>query len=193
MKKILLGLALLVLNGCLPNHVTYNYLEKNINSSGGHVRVYGALGDPPVSQIIPVANAQCQRFNSQSRATNLTQPHRGAMFSGSEYSYWHYDCTTEKQLDYIDEAKNACKKIGFKEGTNDFSNCTLELVKKQSQPGNNTIVIQNDGNSSQELMDRGLEMLKGRGGSPTMNAPTRQICTTMVISRNPYTTKEVCR
>ena len=191
MRKILLGLALLVLGGCLPNHLSYDYLKKEINSGGGHVRIYGA--DHSVFQISPVANAQCQRFNPQSRATNLTQPHKGAIFSGSEYSYWHYDCTTEKQLDYIDEAKNACKKIGFKEGTNDFSNCTLELVKKQSQPGNNTIVIQNDGNSSQELMDRGLEMLKGRGGSPTMNAPTRQICTTMVISRNPYTTKEVCR
>jgi hypothetical protein len=201
MKKILLGLVLLVLTGCLPNHVTFDYLKKEINGSGGHVRVYGALGDPSVSQIIPIANAQCQRFNSQSRAVNLTQPHKGAVLSGSEFSYWHYDCTTEKQLDFIDEAKNSCKKIGFKEGTTDFSNCTLELVKKQTQqPTNNTIVIQNDGNANQEMIDRGLGMMSGKRGldgqlktpAPTMQIPRTLNCTEMVISRNPYMTKQVC-
>ena len=53
---------------------------------------------------------------------------------------------------------------------------------------------------AQEMMDRGLDMLSGRRGvdgsirsAPSAPIINRQVCTSIVISRNPYTTREVCR
>jgi len=87
MGKIFLGLALFLLSSCL----NYAHLEKPVNLSGGHVRIYGNPNFH-TSNIQQFAQNNCQMHNRV--ATNFTQAHAGALFSGSEYSYWHYDCVT---------------------------------------------------------------------------------------------------
>ena len=92
MRKIFLGLVLLALAGCSPSGHSYNYLQKEITSNGGHVRIYG---NPSFSSanIKQAADFNCQRYNRIS--ANFTQAHAGAFLSGSEYSYWHYDCVNQ--------------------------------------------------------------------------------------------------
>jgi len=189
MKKTVLGLILFVLSGCANYSLTSPFVDKEF-SNGGIIWSHYSLSNSNPNNIQMVANSNCSKRGFD--YANFRQTKAGGLFGSGEFNYYEFTCNAGRQPDKIDEAKDTCSRIGFKPGSSEHSNCTLEIVKKQSQSGNNTIVIQNDG-SSQELMDRGLEMLKGRGGSPTMNAPTRQICTTMVISSNPYTTKEVCR
>jgi hypothetical protein len=121
----------------------------------------------------------------------------------------------------VGDAKKTCRVLGFKDNEPKFNDCTLKIYTQKvddliqqrkaqsqnqstSQPGTNTntIIMQGSGGSdnSQEMMDRGLDMLSGRRGvdgsirsAPSAPIINRQVCTSIVISRNPYMTKEVCR
>ena len=190
MKKILFGLGLFLLIGCANYSLSTPFVDKE-NSDGGVIWSHSTFSNSSPSNIQIIANTNCS--NRGFNYANIKQIGVGGLYSGSEFNKYEFICNKGNKPDQIDSAKDICTRIGFKVGTIEHSNCTLELVKKQSQPGNNTIVIQNDGNSSQELMNRGLDMLKGSSGSPSINTTIRQNCTTMIISRNPYTTKEVCR
>ena len=152
------------------------------NKSGGHVRIYG---DPPVARVASIANGNCRGFDSQSKAINLKQFHKGAIFSGSEFSYWHYDCETsdirkEKNkvelASLIDESKATCKTLGFTEGSDKFSDCTLklyaqgvELAAKQNQQiviqgqssGSNVMTIYDPVRDSNALIKRGQGLMNG--------------------------------
>jgi hypothetical protein len=175
MKKIL-GIVVLglFLSGCAPSGMSYDQLQKPINSSGGHVRIYG---NPSIVKITPRANAQCQRFDSQSKAINLTQAHAGGLLSGSEYSYWHYSCETSvarenkkqiKMATMISKAKNTCKSLGFNEGTEKFSDCSLKLYTQEMELAakqNQQIVIQGQNSGSMTIYDpvRDSENMMRRG------------------------------
>jgi hypothetical protein len=117
----------------------------------------------------------------------------------------------------VGDAKKTCRVLGFKDNEPKFNDCTLKIytqkvddliqqqkIQSQNQSGTNanTIIMQGSGGSdnSQEMMDRGLDMLSGRRGvdgsirsAPSAPIINRQVCTSIVISRNPYTTREVCR
>jgi len=93
--KVIIYISILLLSSCLPNNVTYRDLQKEINANGGHIRIYG---NPSFSSanIKQAADFNCQRYSRI--AVNFTQAHAGALFSGSEYSYWHYEILTILQI-----------------------------------------------------------------------------------------------
>ena len=77
----------------------------------------------------------------------------------------------------IDKAKDTCKSLGFKEGTEKFSDCALklysqsvELAAKQNQQivmqpqssGSNVMTIYDPVRDSNALMDKGMKMITGR-------------------------------
>mgnify|MGYP001193308364 CR=1 FL=1 len=183
MKK-LLGIVVLglMLSSCAPSGMSYDQLQKPINSTGGHVRIYG---NPSIAKITPRANAQCQRFDSQSKAINLTQAHAGGLLTGSEYSYWHYSCETsvarenKKQVQMatmINKAKETCKSLGFNEGSEKFSDCSLKLysqsvelaaeqnkqiVMQPQSSGSNVMTIYDPARESRVLINKGQRMLSG--------------------------------
>ena len=199
MRKILLGLILLVLNGCAGYSLTSPFVDKEY-SNGGLIWSHFSLSNSSPNNIQMVANSNCTRRGFD--YANVRQVKAGGMFGSGEFNNYEFTCNSGRQPDKIDEAKETCLRIGFKPGSAEYANCTLELVKKQTQqPANNTIVIQNDGTSSQEMIDRGLGMMSGKRGldgqlktpAPTIQIPRTLNCTEMVISRNPYTTKQVCK
>ena len=82
-----------------------------------------------------------------------------------------------KMTSMVDDAKNTCKSLGFKEGTEKFSDCALklysqsvELAAKQNQQivmqpqssGSNVMTIYDPVRDSNALMDKGMKMLTGR-------------------------------
>ena len=158
-KAILIFVFGLLLSGCLAPG--WESFDKPINSSGGHVRIYG---DPPITKIMPIANGNCRSFNSQSKAINLKQVHAGTLFYG-EFSYWHYDCESvqariEKQkvelASMIDKAKDTCKSLGFTEGTEKFSDCSLKLYSQSialAAANNQQVVIQGSGSNVMTIYD----------------------------------------
>jgi len=87
MRKIFLGLALFLLSSFL----NYAHFKKPVNLSGSHVRIYG-------NSNFHTSNIRQQsKYNYQMHsrvATKFAQAHASSLFSGSEYSYWHYDCVT---------------------------------------------------------------------------------------------------
>ena len=95
MKKILaLTIMGLLLTGCFQTtQLSYSQLQKPVTASGGHVSQWGELSRVAA---LPMANAKCQSFDSQSRAINLKLVHKGGIMSIPEYSYWHYDCETKE-------------------------------------------------------------------------------------------------
>ena len=197
MKKILLGLVFLFLNGCANYSLTTPFVN-NETPNGGIIWSHYSMSNSSSQNLQIVANANCSRRGLG--YAEIRQIKIGALFSTGEFHNYEFNCKSGKQPDQIDSAKETCTRIGFRAGTTEHSNCTLELVKKQSQPGNNTIVIQNDGNSSQEMIDRGLGMLSGKRGvdgqlktpAPSPQFPKTYNCTEMVISKNPYMTRQVC-
>ena len=97
--------------------------------------------------------------------------------------YMQFDCkrvsgsTKVEIASMIDKAKDTCKSLGFKEGTEKFSDCALklysqsvELAAKQNQQivmqpqssGSNVMTIYDPVRDSNALMDKGMKMLTGR-------------------------------
>ena len=142
MKKLLGIVVLGLLLGSYAYSANMGYLEKNINANGGHVKKYG---NPSVTKIAPIANAQCQSFNPGSRAVNLKQVHKGGFFSSPEFSYWHYDCQGQSQAssssgkstnDKIAQSKQICKDLGFKTNTEKFADCALKMMSMNFEATN---------------------------------------------------------
>lgn len=197
MRKIFFGAVLLFLSGCANYSLTTPFVDRE-TPNGGIIWSHYSMSNSSPQNLQIVANANCSRRGFG--YAQIRQIQIGALFSTGEFNKYEFDCKSGNQPDQIDNAKDTCTRIGFRTGTTEHSNCTLELVKKQSQSGNNTIVIQNDGSSSQEMIDRGLDMISGKRGvdgqlktpTPSMQLPKTYRCTEMVISRNPYMTKQVC-
>ena len=76
----------------------------------------------------------------------------------------------------INKAKDTCKSLGFKEGTEKFADCSLKLysqsvelaaeqnkqiVMQPQQSGSNVITIYDPVRDSNALMDKGMKMLSG--------------------------------
>lgn len=77
---------LLLPNFAFGKHGSARY----INADGGHVQVYG---NPNYNKVERIANGQCKRYDSSSKAINLKQIHKGGLLSfHSEYSFWNYRC-----------------------------------------------------------------------------------------------------
>ena len=77
----------------------------------------------------------------------------------------------------IDKAKNTCKSLGFKEGTEKFADCSLKLYSQSVQlaaeqnkqvvmqpqsSGSNVITIYDPVRDSNALMNKGMKMLSGK-------------------------------
>ena len=95
--------------------------------------------------------------------------------------YLQYDCNNEQAqkieiADMINKAKDTCKSLGFKEGTEKFADCSLklysqsvELAAEQKQTivmqpqssGSNVMTIYDPVRDSNALMNKGMNMLSG--------------------------------
>ena len=77
----------------------------------------------------------------------------------------------------IDRAKDTCKSLGFKEGTEKFADCSLKLysqsvelaaeqnkqvVMQPQSSGSNVITIYDPVRDSNALMNKGMKMLSGK-------------------------------
>ena len=157
MKKLL---AIAVLSLLIGNIAHSARLDKTINAEGGHVKKWG---NPSVNKILPLANSQCQSFNTGSKAVNLIQVHKGGLFSSPEFSYWHYDCQKKTQTssstnfssgssssNKIAQSKKICKELGFKANSEKFADCALKMMAMQFETGNK--VSNNDGSSTQQII-----------------------------------------
>ncbi len=86
----------------------------------------------------------------------------------------------QKKIDVasmIDKAKDTCKSLGFKEGTEKFADCSLKLysqsvelaaeqnkqvVMQPQSSGSNVITIYDPVRDSNALMNKGMKMLSGK-------------------------------
>jgi len=89
------------------------------------------------------------------------------------------DTSTQKKIELasmIDKAKNTCKELGFSEGTEKFSDCSLKLysqsvelaaeqnktvVMQPQSSGSNVMTIYDPVRDSNALMNKGMKMLSG--------------------------------
>ena len=95
---------------------------------------------------------------------------------------WNLNCTNklkEKKVELasmIDKAKDTCKSLGFKEGTEKFADCSLKLysqsvelaaeqnktvVMQPQSSGSNVMTIYDPVRDSNALMNKGMKMLSG--------------------------------
>ena len=86
----------------------------------------------------------------------------------------------DKKIDIasmIDKAKNTCKELGFSEGTEKFSDCSLKLysqsvelaaeqnktvVMQPQSSGSNVMTIYDPVRDNQRMINQGMKMLSGR-------------------------------
>jgi hypothetical protein len=56
----------------------------------------------------------------------------------------------------IEDSKNTCRTLGFKEGTDKFTDCALKLYTKKielAEKQNQQVVVQNQGSSTVRVID----------------------------------------
>ena len=182
MKKLLGILVLGLLAGC----ATISEYETS-SARGGTLSSHFLSGESQ-SQLMRRANMQCRQYYSNSKVVDFKQTYQGGFMkslSPGEYSTYTYRCQTEieqtqkKQVQLasmIDKAKDTCKSLGFTEGTEKFSDCSLKLysqsvelaVKNNQQvvmqpqsSGSNVMTIYDPRRDSRILINQGQRMLSG--------------------------------
>ena len=127
----------------------------NININTAQINFTGKLGS-------------AQRTFNRLWPTDLSS--HNAKFGGS-------DSEKIEMASMIDKAKDTCKSLGFKDGTEKFADCALklysqsvELAAKNNQTvvmqpqssGSNVMTIYDPVRDNQRLIDQGMKMLSGR-------------------------------
>ena len=163
MKKIL-GIIILglILNGCASgapsNYSGYKdyWKQQGVNYAGMAC---------PISSIEKGNTTGCWWLaaNSQSEANQgalnscSNNSSDCVIFKEGNRTVYNADDVKKVQLaSIVEETKNTCKTLGFKQGTDKFSDCALklytqkiELAKKENQQ----VVLQNQGSSTVRVID----------------------------------------
>ena len=134
------------------------------------------------SEIKGEADRLCQSLN---RGNSINLIKTGSDELRIAWDYYSFDCKKSQseagKLDKVEiasligESKTTCKELGFAEGTDKFSDCSLKLFSQGvdlAAKNNQQLVIQKSGSSSmtiydpvrdnRELIRRSQRMLSGR-------------------------------
>jgi hypothetical protein len=156
----------LLLSGC----ATLNYKESQ-SSYGGTVTNHFSWG---VSQaeLQRRATIQCQTYKPNSTAV-MNRRYKGGLLKiggeGGEYDIWDYKCLSQATIQaerqeenkvqlasMVYRAKDTCKTLGFTEGTEKFSDCSLKLYSQSVElaaANNQQVVIQGSGSNVMTIYD----------------------------------------
>ncbi len=105
--------------------------------SGGEIRNHATMGDDGMSSINSIAQQRCSaRGYDGFKITGVDEPE----FLRTEYYTYFYKCTKNVKsivkpqpnnnsikVD-LNKAKNQCKSLGFKSGTEKFADCVMQLA-----------------------------------------------------------------
>ena len=154
MKKIL-GIVVLglLLSGCGPSNYsealkagyTYTALAESKELIGQNYGGWGASYDSQ-AEANNLAMGYCQ--SSYSDCVIIKEGHRTV--------YNKEDAERVQLASIIEETKNTCKVLGFKQGTEKFSDCALKLYTKKielAEKQNQQVVVQNQGSSTVRVVD----------------------------------------
>ena len=75
---------------------------------------------------------------------------------GNRTVYSKDDANRVHMATLIEDSKNTCKSLGFREGTDKFSDCTLKLYSQKldlAEKQNQQVVVQNQGSSTVRVID----------------------------------------
>ena len=140
------------------------------------------MASTPFNEIKSEADNKCRELNRGS-ATNIKKTGGNAL----TWYYYGFDCKIsatakeekKKQVELaslIEKAKNTCKSLGFNEGTEKFSDCSLKLytqsvelaaeqnrqvVMQAQSSGSNVMTIYDPARESRVLINKGQRMLSG--------------------------------
>ena len=188
MKKVILIFVFgLLVAGC----ATVSHHESQ-SAYGGVVSNHGSYMGLSHDEVQRRATRQCQTYNPSSVARLSLRYEGGVMKFGEagEYDLWNYKCISQTAIQaeqqeenkvnlasMIDRAKDTCKSLGFTEGTEKFSDCSLKLytqsvelaaeknqqvVMQPQSSGSNVMTIYDPRRDSRILINQGQRMLSGR-------------------------------
>ena len=155
MKKIL-GIVVLgfLLSGCggpqnyndaLNLGYTYTALVESKKLIGQNEGAWGASN-----------NSQAQANSEAMKSCNSVYADCVVVKEGSRTVYNKEDAERVQLASIIEETKNTCKVLGFKQGTEKFSDCALKLYTKKielAEKQNQQVVVQNQGSSTVRVVD----------------------------------------
>jgi hypothetical protein len=143
MKKIFWGLLLLIVTGCQSSRSDISEMRIT-ESSPDHIRIMStapfidtAAGD---FTKLELAGAHCAKYGKyyffyaydfNRSGTNYvcgTSPPRNGELILTNYVYG-----SQTQVINVNDNKKTCKDFGYKEGTDKFADCMLELTKLSSR------------------------------------------------------------
>ena len=168
------ALSLLFLSGCSTAHV-----ERQGPSGGVIARdAFLNLGESK-AQLEVRAERQCKQHNPNAKAVLKMKRDNSIV---NDFEEWYYTCVDEvadKKVELktlLSDSKATCKELGFKEGSEKFSNCALKLYTKkielaakekqqvvvQGGSGSNVMTIYDPVRDSNALIKQGQRMMSGR-------------------------------
>ena len=179
MKKLLGILVLsLMLTGCGSGYSMFNAFIDEDYADGGLIwnHYMSSTGYDGISRL---ANSSCS-------AKGYSGAKLGTAGKQGEFKTYRFTCISKSQqtaknkvelASMLDTAKNTCKQLGFREGTDKFSDCALKLYSQSVElaaKNNQQVVMQSQssGSSSMTIYDpvrdnnalikQGQRMLSGR-------------------------------
>ena len=149
MKKYLLFLPFLILvQGCVTNGIADHRTPLSSARQPNSYNKY--IGELTVGEVAPILS-DVPYSDLKNRATEICSAMGGLKYEPSisldgllGYKRYSYECNGPQPVNYapapvnnlppkqglsIDQAKQQCKDLGFKAGTEKFGNCVLELNK----------------------------------------------------------------
>ena len=158
-----------------------SWSDSYITPTGGSITNHYMLGEP-INALLQTANERCKRVHPNSKVINFRMVQKGKFF-GSEYDVHKYECESVESknqvqvLSMIDQAKLTCNSLGFEEGTEKFSDCSLkvytqslDLAAEKNQKvimqgqslGSNTVTIYDPVRDRDKAIRRAQGLINGK-------------------------------
>ena len=141
MKKIFWGLALLVLAGCVShsNLSDLRVTESTPNNIRIISNVFGLRTDATDRAKQSLAADHCSKYGKYYFFYAYDFNSNGANYvcgtspRGGELLFTNYVYGAQTQATNVNDNKKTCKEFGYKDGTDKFADCMLELTKLSSR------------------------------------------------------------
>jgi hypothetical protein len=159
MKKIFLMIFLsLILVSCTETFQTFDQYKNHYGSSYKYSKVCSKSAKAFNSQYCSFAGASTQNEANQNGLSSCGNVYSDCVvvMEGNNTVYAKGQTDKVQMATLIDDSKNTCRSLGFKDGTDKFTDCSLKLYSQKldlAEKQKQQVVVQNQGSSTVRVID----------------------------------------
>ena len=158
-KFLALFFLIFLLNSCTGTDTSSYINFKNTTPDYKYHSRACPASDPDVHVNCGLATSNTSQNDANQSALGVCRNHYSdcvVVNEGGRTVFSKKDANRVQMATLIEDSKNTCKSLGFQQGTDKFTDCTLKLYSQKldlAKEQNQQVVVQNQGSSTVRVID----------------------------------------